>query len=246
MLSLKQFHHKPAAKKCKKPYPVWMTEESERLSTQALAKLFPRIDTSYTSRIAAKFPETHEKVRERSGQTARCLATEFFPEDILLVAHGASVLGAAMGLVGEIAKTEVKASLCSLVKVVRQEPEWLLELTGDTSHLTHIEEVKISNTQTMNPKEFTDKQSQLECFSGSQAGLVNQTAKKNEMGEEAQSIIPTQIDDKPKSELHVNPDIHVNQEFLLQKFQQLCQFWHPILGTSAAIVTLLVKLFQLL
>lgn len=121
--------------------PVWMTEEPERLSTPALAKLFPRIDTSYTSRIAAKFPETHEKVRERSGQTARCLATEFFPEDILLVAHGASVLGGAMGLVGDIAKTEVKASLCSLVKVVRQDPEWLLELTGDTSHLTHIEEV---------------------------------------------------------------------------------------------------------
>ncbi|MEH1886217.1 histidine phosphatase family protein [Nostoc sp.] len=121
--------------------PVWMTEEPERLSTPALAKLFPRIDNSYTSRIAAKFPETHEKVRERSGQTARCLATEFFPEDILLVAHGASVLGGAMGLVGDIAKTEVKASLCSLVKVVRQDPEWLLELTGDTSHLTHIEEV---------------------------------------------------------------------------------------------------------
>ncbi|MBN3947897.1 MAG: histidine phosphatase family protein [Nostoc sp.] len=121
--------------------PAWMTEEPERLSTPALAQLFPRIDTSYTSRIAAKYPETHEKVRERSGQTARCLATEFIPEDILLVAHGASVLGAAMGLVGEIAKTEVKASLCSLVKVVREEPEWLLELKGDTSHLTHIEEV---------------------------------------------------------------------------------------------------------
>ena len=121
--------------------PVWMTEEPERLSIPALAELFPRIDTSYTPRIAANYPETREKVRDRSGQTARCLATEFFPEDILLVAHGASVLGGAMGLVGEIAKTEVKASLCSLVKVVRQDPEWLLELTGDTSHLTHIEEV---------------------------------------------------------------------------------------------------------
>ncbi|MCC5616186.1 histidine phosphatase family protein [Nostoc sp. CHAB 5836] len=121
--------------------PAWMTEEPERLSTPALAKLFPRIDTSYTSRIAAKYPETQQRVRERSGQTARCLATEFLPEDILLVAHGASVLGGAMGLVGEIAKTEVKASLCSLVKVVREDPEWLLELKGDTSHLTHIEEV---------------------------------------------------------------------------------------------------------
>ncbi|MFM2060791.1 MAG: hypothetical protein RLZZ507_461 [Cyanobacteriota bacterium] len=121
--------------------PEWMTEAPERLSTSDLAALFPRIDISYTSRIAAQYPETHEKVRQRSAQTARCLATEFWPNDILLVAHGASVLGAAMGLVGDIAKTEVKATLCSLVKVVRQESEWLLELKGDTSHLTTTEEV---------------------------------------------------------------------------------------------------------
>jgi broad specificity phosphatase PhoE len=121
--------------------PEWMTEEPEKLPISTLVTLFPRIDTSYTSRIAAQYPETHEKVRERSAQTARCLCAEFFPDDILLVAHGASVLGAAMGLVGDIAKTEVKASLCSLVKVVRQDSEWLLELKGDTSHLTQIEEV---------------------------------------------------------------------------------------------------------
>ncbi|MBW4612021.1 MAG: histidine phosphatase family protein [Desmonostoc vinosum HA7617-LM4] len=121
--------------------PAWMTEEPERLSISALAELFPRIDVSYTSRIAAKYPENREKVWERSGQTARCLATEFLPKNILLVGHGASVVGATIGFVGEIAKTEVKASLCSLVKVVRQCPEWLLELKGDTSHLTQVEEV---------------------------------------------------------------------------------------------------------
>ncbi|BAY64457.1 phosphoglycerate/bisphosphoglycerate mutase [Calothrix brevissima NIES-22] len=121
--------------------PAWMTEEPERLSISALAELFPRIDISYTARIAAKYPETHEQVRARSGQTARCLATEFYPENMLLVGHGASVLGAAMGLVGEVAKTEVKASLCSLVKVVLQDSEWLLELKGDTSHLVEVEEV---------------------------------------------------------------------------------------------------------
>jgi broad specificity phosphatase PhoE len=121
--------------------PAWMTEEPEKLPTGALAELFPRIDLSYTPRIAAKYPETHEQVRARSGQTARCLATELYPANILLVAHGASVLGAAMGLVGEIAKMEVKASLCSLVKVVLQDSEWLLELKGDTSHLVDVEEV---------------------------------------------------------------------------------------------------------
>ncbi|MBH8562957.1 histidine phosphatase family protein [Nostoc sp. CENA67] len=121
--------------------PDWMTEEPERLSIQALAELFPKIDISYTPRIAAKYPETREKMWERSGQTARCLAAEFFPKNILLVGHGASVLGGTIGLVGETAKMEVKASLCSLVKVVLHGPEWLLELKGDTSHLSQVEEV---------------------------------------------------------------------------------------------------------
>jgi broad specificity phosphatase PhoE len=121
--------------------PAWMTEEPEKLSIPALAELFRRIDTSYTSRIAAKYPETLAQVQERCGQTARCLAEEFFPADILLVGHGVSVLGGAIGLVGEMAETEVKASLCSLVKIVRQDQTWLLELKGDTSHLSQIEEV---------------------------------------------------------------------------------------------------------
>ncbi|MEA5596501.1 histidine phosphatase family protein [Rivularia sp. UHCC 0363] len=120
--------------------PDWMTEEPKRLSSRKLAQLYPHIDLSYTSKIAAKYPETRHRMRQRSAQTARCLALEYSPQDILLVGHGASVLGAAMGLVGDIAIDEVKASLCSLVKVVRKEPKWLLELKGDTSHLTEVEE----------------------------------------------------------------------------------------------------------
>lgn len=121
--------------------PDWMTEEPKRLSTRKLAQFYPQIDVSYTPQIAVNYPETREKMRQRSAQTARCIAREYSPQDILLVGHGASVLGAAMGLVGDIAIAEVKASLCSLVKVVRQEPKWLLELKGDTSHLTKVEEV---------------------------------------------------------------------------------------------------------
>ena len=134
--------------------PAWMTAMPERMSIEALAEVYPRIDTSYTSRLVAEYPETQEQAFFRSGETARRLADEF-PEDILLVGHGASVLGATIGLVGEIAKTQVKASLCCLVKVVRQDIDvdlvadlpsptarkWVLELNGDTSHLTQIEEV---------------------------------------------------------------------------------------------------------
>jgi broad specificity phosphatase PhoE len=135
--------------------PAWMPAMPETMSIEALTEVFPRIDTSYTSRVIAEYPETDEKSLERSGKTARLLADEFLPEDILLVGHGASVLGATMGLVGETAKTQVNASLCCLVKVVRQDidvdlvtalashtsPKWVLELNGDTSHLTEIEEV---------------------------------------------------------------------------------------------------------
>ncbi|RCJ16866.1 hypothetical protein A6S26_32450 [Nostoc sp. ATCC 43529] len=95
-------------------------------------------------------------------------------------------------------------------------------------------------------KQRTNKQSQLGCFSGSQVDLVNQTTEKNEMDEEAQSIIPTQSHDKLEPELHVNLNIHANQESLLWKFRQLCKFWQPILGASAAIVSLLVTLAQIL
>ncbi len=120
--------------------PVWMETIPERLSIVALAELFPRIDLSYTSRVVAEYPETGEKSLERSGKTARLLVSEF-PENILLVAHGASLLGATMGLVGGITKTEVNAALCCLVKIVRQDQEWVMELNGDTSHLSQTEKV---------------------------------------------------------------------------------------------------------
>jgi len=120
--------------------PVWMPTMPERLSIEALAELFPRIDTSYTARVIAEYPETGEQALERSGKTARLLADEF-PEDILLVGHGASVLGATMGLVGGISKPEVNAALCCLVKIVRQDQEWVMELNGDTSHLSQSEKV---------------------------------------------------------------------------------------------------------
>ncbi|KJH73656.1 phosphoglycerate mutase [Aliterella atlantica CENA595] len=120
--------------------PEWMSENPERMAIAELISLFPRIDPSYTSRVQAEYPETEATALGRSGETARKLAAEF-KEEILLVGHGASVLGATLGLVGEMARTEVKASLCCLIKVVRQNPNWVLELNGDTSHLSEVEEI---------------------------------------------------------------------------------------------------------
>ena len=118
--------------------PAWMKTEPERLSIDALQEQFPRIDPSYTSRVIAKYPETNEMVLERTAQTTKCLTAEF-SEDMLLVGHGASVVGTTHGLVG--GTPEVNAALCCLVKLVRQEQGWVMELNGDTSHLSQTEDV---------------------------------------------------------------------------------------------------------
>lgn len=118
--------------------PAWMKTDPERLPIELLQEQFPRIDPSYTSRLIPKYPETSETVVERTAETARLLTAEF-SEDMLLVGHGASVVGTTHGLVG--GTPEVNAALCCLVKLVRQEQGWVMELNGDISHLSQTEEV---------------------------------------------------------------------------------------------------------
>lgn len=118
--------------------PAWMKTEPERLPLEVLQEHFPRIDPSYTSRAIARYPETSDQVLERTSETVRRLVAQF-SQDILLVGHGASVVGTTQGLVG--GTPEVNATLCCLVKVVRQGQGWVMELNGDTSHLTQTEEV---------------------------------------------------------------------------------------------------------
>ena len=118
--------------------PAWMVSNPERHSMAELKKLFPRIDSSYTSRVIAEYPETLWQVNQRTAQTALRLTGEF-SEDMLLVGHGASVVGATWGLVDGTPK--IQATLCCLVKLVRQEQGWLMELNGDVSHLSQTEDV---------------------------------------------------------------------------------------------------------
>ncbi|WP_009634578.1 histidine phosphatase family protein [Synechocystis sp. PCC 7509] len=118
--------------------PQWMSETPEKMPIKDLVALFPRIDINYNSRVIAQYPEVGETAFLRAGEAARKIVEEF-SEDILLVGHGASVVGATKGLVGEV--IEIKAALCCLIKIVRQAPHWVLELNGDTSHLAQVEEI---------------------------------------------------------------------------------------------------------
>ena len=110
----------------------------ETLSMPALAQRFPEIDLSYTPHVLLQHPESPQALRERVSKTLQYLSATF-PEDILIVSHGSPILNMAKGLVGE--STEVHASLCCLVKLVRQGPAWRMELNGDTTHLSQSETV---------------------------------------------------------------------------------------------------------
>ena len=112
--------------------PDWMTDSPETHPQEVLAKRYPCIDWNYISRLVPQYPEREETVWERTGEAARRLVAEF-SEDILLVGHGASVLGTTKGLVK--GNPTVNASLCCLVKLVRCGERWEMELNGDTSHL---------------------------------------------------------------------------------------------------------------
>ena len=118
--------------------PEWMKQKPETLSPETLAKKYPRIDRRYRSRVVPQYPESNETVMGRTAQTVRQLVEEI-SEDILLVGHGASVLGTTVGLVE--GNPIVNASLCCLVKLVRHSEQWEMELNGDTSHLSQSEKV---------------------------------------------------------------------------------------------------------
>lgn len=111
----------------------WFPATPDFISLDQAIVQFPRVDRDYCSKVQPEYPETREDVNARCALTMRRLL-EAYPEDFLLIGHGASTLGAAKALVGH--DVELSVGLCALTKIVRQDGEWQLELNGDASHLT--------------------------------------------------------------------------------------------------------------
>lgn len=121
--------------------PEWMSTKPETAPLAELVKKYPRIDLSYQSYLLPQYPEAPESVcLNRAAKTASYLAATF-SEDILLVGHGATVLGSTMGFIPGVTDFDIRTPLCCLVKLVRENDQWAIALNGDTSHLTEIESV---------------------------------------------------------------------------------------------------------
>ena len=113
--------------------PKWMTEKPVIHPPNELQSLYPLIDWSYQSQMKAQYPESIDAVNQRIREITICL-TKRFTDNILLIGHGISVVGIAQTLVGD--HYQIKASLCSLTKIVKENYHWQLKINGDTSHLS--------------------------------------------------------------------------------------------------------------
>jgi len=114
----------------------WMDAMPEIRSLEELIPQFPEIDRNYTPVLLPTFPETQTQLLERAGETARRLVARFPDQNLLFVGHGASVVGAAWGLLSD--RPKIHASLCCLVELQQTPTGWQLQRDGsDTGYLTH-------------------------------------------------------------------------------------------------------------
>ena len=113
--------------------PEWMTEKPVIHSQNELQSRYPLIDWNYRSQIRPQYPESNTAVNQRTREITNRL-TKQFTDNILLIGHGISVMGVAQALVGDA--HQIKASLCSLTKIVKEDYQWQLKINGDTSHLS--------------------------------------------------------------------------------------------------------------
>ncbi|MGL5079890.1 MAG: histidine phosphatase family protein [Microcoleaceae cyanobacterium] len=116
----------------------WMPALPETLPLELLAERFPAITLEHSAGTPY-YPETWAECLQRSGATAKRLVEALPQENLLFVGHGASVVGTATALAPTLQDRQLRAPLCCLFKLVRHDPEWIVELMADTAHLSIIE-----------------------------------------------------------------------------------------------------------
>jgi broad specificity phosphatase PhoE len=113
--------------------PEWFSASPPYVSPGDLAKSFHRVDVNHATLVRPQYPETWEECMARCQKTIGLLS-DTYRANILVIGHGASVLGLTRGLLEH--EHDISAGLCALTKVSRRDGQWSLELNGDASHLS--------------------------------------------------------------------------------------------------------------
>lgn len=116
----------------------WFAKRPEILPAEVLAERFPGLDARVAPPAPVPYPESLREVHERAARTARTLAAEA-DGPLLLVSHGAVVIGAIEGLTGHATRLD-GYPLCGLTKLRRSAEgagsnAWRAEELARTDHL---------------------------------------------------------------------------------------------------------------
>ena len=101
---------------------------------------FPRIDEKYTAINVLPYPETSEEGHERAAIAARTLTDRFPNLNMLMVTHGAPVVGIVRGLTG--LEDRITVPLCCIFTLQRNGSDWDVIQLSETSHLSNQESSK--------------------------------------------------------------------------------------------------------
>lgn len=117
---------------------TWFSNPPETASLRELCSQFARIDPAYVSRGTASYGESGEDALRRSGRTLIRLLSDF-RGDLLLVGHGASILGGVAALLQVDAKHAdgvlPEIACASVTRLSFRRGRWTLDLACDVRHL---------------------------------------------------------------------------------------------------------------
>ncbi len=110
----------------------WFDAEPETVPIDQLNEWFDPVRLGHEPYVVPEFPESHDEAMDRAGETARRIAADE-EGTVLMVGHGLTIGGVVHGLVGSA--DGVDAPLCGLTRLDREDGEWTLSFSGDTTHL---------------------------------------------------------------------------------------------------------------
>lgn len=101
-----------------------------------LREKFPEVDVSYTTCNDPLYPENWDLCRERGIDTSRKLLKKFYGQNIMVVAHAASVSGLTWGVVKGY--PQLTGRLTGVVCAEHDGNGWQLVLGGCVKHLDDV------------------------------------------------------------------------------------------------------------
>ena len=113
--------------------PALLPEEERR-------QRFPRIDREYRAVNGFPYPESSDEGHKRAAVAARALTDRFPDKNLLMVTHGAPVVGIVRGLTG--LQDRLTVPLCCIFTLQRNGGNWLVVQRSEISHLSNQETSK--------------------------------------------------------------------------------------------------------